>query len=332
MIIFVVRIFKHAPFNQSTIPAQHLQTILDVHQRNAMTGIVTVERPGGETFLLLFLEGMMPAAYQQIGTEIKEKPYSELMNLAAEEMTTLRTLPLPPEGVQAARLLLLWHPPSEEVQCEPDTVRSQIDAWNAQPIASAVHIIWPDAEGLTMLMGNAAPLEEAIFMTDAQVESRADALSAIFSHSADPCTLTRYTASADRIARHEELVQLHKAFDSLIDAVIGRYAELVGTSLSEKTIASLNTQAQTEGWEIKIATTGVVNTHTFQEPQEAAQAYRALLEGANRHIASVIGKRLANLLFLDATVRLSSEIQRTTQAYSLIPLQEMRQELQKRSL
>lgn len=326
----MIDLLRHTPATPVSIPAQQLQSTLNSYEQDLLTGIVKVERAAAATTLLLFIEGIVPAAYSVTGETRKRVSPSDLAALPPEESITLRVLALPTEGVQAVRMLLEWCPPAEKVTGETSVIWEQIGRWAALEAASVIHVTWPDAEGFVTLTGGTAP-NEAFMITATQVTSGPAGLAAAKSHSKNPCTLARHTATADDSAE-EKITLLHTAFDSLVDAVVQRYAELVGSHLAETLMSDLNAQARANQWEIKIAGTGIVDTHAFRKPEAAAQVYRSLLAGLVEHTSAVIGRRLANLLVLEAGVQLSTGSQQAIQTYSLIPAKDMRHELYQKSI
>ena len=189
----------------------------------------------------------------------------------------------------------------------------------------------PNAEGFVCLSGKNPP-NQAVYTTGKHIETGSAGLAAIYSHFASPCTLTRYAAPADYVTKHQDIALLQKTFDSLTGAVFRRYTELVGSYMTQMLILELNTRAHAAEWKVRITDSGIVDTHAFEEPDAAAQAYRSLLDDLIERMAVVVGKRLAGMLVLEASIQLDSAAQQAIQRYSLVPATAIRRDLYGRSI
>jgi len=125
---------------------------------------------------------------------------------------------------------------------------------------------------------------------------------------------------------------LQKAFDSLVNAVIQRYTEIVGSHIARTLILDLNARAHASGWNIRLSTTGVADAQEFGNPDAAAQVYRSLLNDLIEDMGILIGKRLAGALVLEASIQLGSAVQKTIQTHALIPAKTIRHDLYGRSV
>lgn len=326
----MLRLLEHTPAAQSIVPVSRLQAMLNTYQQDWLTGVVQIAWAADTRTLLLLVDGKIVSAYLLTEETRKAISPSDLSAHMSAETLTVRALTLPREGVHTVKSLLEWYPPAEIASVETSALEGQLNAWSTREIPGVVHLIWPDAKGFVMLPGNTPP-EQALFMTERRVEYGRAGLDAIHSHSEGPCTLAYYMAPAD-IAAMREVSLLQKAFDSLVNAVIQRYTEIVGSHMARALILDLNAHTHASGWNIRLSTTGVADDQEFRNPDAAAQAYRSLLNDLMAHMAIVIGKRLAGALVLEASIQLGSAVQKAIQTHSLIPTTTIRRDLYGRSV
>ncbi len=324
-------LFEHAPATQSIVRVSRLQAMLNTYQQDWLTGVVQIAWAADTRALLLFVDGKIVSAYLLTEETRKAISPSDLSAHMSAETLTVRALTLPREGVHTVESLLEWYPPAEIASVETSALEGQLNAWSTREIPGVVHLIWPDAEGFVMLPGNTPP-EQALFMTERRVEHGRAGLAAIHSHPEGPCTLAYYMAPADIAAMRGEVSLLQKAFDSLVNAVIQRYTEIVGSHMARALILELNAHAHASGWNVRLSTTGVADAQEFGNPDAAAQVYRSLLNDLIEHMAIVIGKRLAGALVLEASIQLGSAAQKAIQTHALIPAKTIRYDLYGRSV
>ena len=326
----MLRLLEHIPATQSAVPASRLPVMLNTYQQDWLTGVVQIAWTADARALLLFVDGTITNSYLLTGEARAEISPSDLPAHVSAETLTVRTLALPREGVRAVGSLLEWHPPAEVLSIEADAVEGQLNAWGMQEAAGVIHLAWPDAEGLVALPGNATP-DQAIFMTNRRVERGAAGLTAVRTHREGLCTLARYAAPAGVAALRGEMALLQTTLDSLVNTVIQRYTELVGSHMARTLVLDLNAHAHASGQNVRITSTGV-EAQAFDDLESAAQAYRSLLNDLIEHMAVVIGKRLAGVLVFEVSIQLDSAVQKTIQAYSLVPATTIRRDLYGRTI
>lgn len=325
-------LLEHAPATRSIVPASHLQVMLNTYQQDWLTGIVQIAwASANERLFLLLASGTITNAYLVTGETSTPISPSDLKSRISAETLIVHTLALPPEGLHTVKSLLEWHPPVESLNIEPHDLEGQLNAWSVQGIAGVAHIAWPDAEGFVLLSGENPP-NHAVYTTEKHVETGTAGLYAIYAHAVSPCTLTRYAAPADYVTKRQDLALLQRTFGSLISAVLQRYTELVGRYMTQMLILELNTHAHASGWKVSITDTGIADAHASEEPEVIAQAYRSLLADLIERMAVVIGKRLAGVLVMEASIPLGSAAQQVIQTYSLIPTTTIRRDLYGRSI
>jgi len=308
----MIQLFAHAPATQKEVAASHLLTDLEANQQEWQTGLVEINLTPTMRFVLLLVEGMVLETYLATETACEQISLGRLADLLPAGSVMVRTVTLPLEGVRMAQMLLEWHPPIETVAAETAAIQKYLDGWRTDPATHAVHIAWPDAEGLVARPGS------AVFVSGERVEVGDAGLAAIAAHPAPMCTLARYEARTATL-QQEQTIPLRTAFVLLINSVLERYAELVGFKLADVLAVNLNLKADSKGWRIKITSNGVTDTHSFATPNAAAGAYQSLIGDLIEHMTVIIGARLAKAVVLETVGTLDSRAQQILQTYSMVP-------------
>lgn len=313
----MIPLFIHAAASQPAGPASDLPAILGACERDELTGLVEIKSADVQ-IVLLFVEGMLLDARQITGEAMEKIAPSQLSGLSPAEVRNVRRLALPLEAVRVAKVLLDWHPPVETVPADPGAIAGYLETWAARPVTSMVHLTWLDAEGFVVLPGGVPP-SGAIFVAGGRITSDAPGLAAIHAHRGGPCALTRYEARTDVAVVQEQIAHLRTAFTVLAGAVVARYAELLGSSMTNALMFDVNDAAQTNGWRVKVSMNGVADTHAFESAEAAARAYGMLMTRMIKHMTTVIGARLTNATILEAARRFSPATQQTLKTYRLVP-------------
>ncbi len=327
----MIHLLEHAPAAQSVVPLSRLPMMLDAYRQDWLTGVVRIAWGADAAALFLFAEGALTSAYLLIGETPAEIPLPDLQARISAETISASAVSLPRESIHLIRSVLEWYPPTETATVETSALERQIGTWSTQTTAGVIHLEWPDAEGFVLLPGN-APSDMALFMTEKRIERGAAGLAAIYAHSEALCTLALYVPPAKVLALQGELDALRKTFTTLVNTVMRRYTELVGGHVARTLMLDLSARAQVGGWNIRLANTGVTEAQAFKEPDEAARAYRSLLNDLIEDMAVVIGKRLAGMLVLETSIQLDSAAQKMIQAYSLVPTTTIRRDLYGRNI
>ncbi|MCX6065748.1 MAG: hypothetical protein NT121_08350 [Chloroflexi bacterium] len=114
---------------------------------------------------------------------------------------------------------------------------------------------------------------------------------------------------------------LHSAFSSLVSYLLERFEELTGRILLNQIIRDINFTSAAHGWNVSINSTNITDQAIFSSPQAAAEMYSRLLEAITRHIASILGSDMLDLLMRETIFRLSKPGREVLKEYLLITTQ-----------
>lgn len=304
--------------SERELASHKVEDLLGNYQSDGLTGIVQLNS-GATRIAILLVEGMIILACRPEEERCERIAITEMEPLLPEPQCQISTRILPVEGVRIAKAMLEWYPPAESVTLKDAELSKQLNRWSLEPTVNVLHILWEQAEGCLLFPGEAPP-SSAIYLTAGQqIRAGQAAIDAIRQHAAPSCTVIRYAAPQAAELPPEQIVPLRLAFAELVDNVIIRYTNLVGKGLSNTLILELNAKAQGNGWQIRISSSGVTDTHKFTNLEVARQSYRALLQELRNHMGLVVGTSLSQALLQETAIDLTPENQRALQTHRLLP-------------
>jgi hypothetical protein len=275
------------------VSSSQLQAMLNLFQQDLMNGLVEILYSSDDQVLLLLSSGKITSAYHCHGDTIARHSLSDLpVLLNSRNEGHIRVCELAPSFLRAVKTIIEQPQSSDALSSNTPALPEIIQQKQAMAQPSLLHIHWPHAEGFVFLPGNGFSPRQYAFLSEGQSSDSAAAVSMFSRWSETECTISRYTGDSESEIWKENSLQL--GFALLVEQVMRRHEELVGHLLSRKLEDNLNRLSQMQSWNISIANNAVDDVQLFDSINDAAAAYRAILDLASRQISLVIGTRLFN--------------------------------------
>src|SRR5688572_21766848 len=289
----MISLFDSIYPNKRSVSSNQLQVMLKVFQQDLMNSLVEISYSSEGKILLLFNSGKITCAYHCHGDTIARYPLSDLpVLLNSRDEGQIRICELAPSFLRAVKTIVEQPQSSNIISSNTTLLLGVIQQNQAMPEPSLLHIRWPRAEGFVFLPGNNFSPRQYAFLSEGQSSDSAAAVSMFSRWSETECTISRYAGDSESEIWKENSLQL--GFALLVEQVMRRHEELVGHLLSRKLEDNLNRLSQVQAWNIFIANNAVDDVQLFDSINDAAAAYRTILDLASRQISQVIGTRLFN--------------------------------------
>lgn len=286
----MITLFENIYHDKRSVSFAEVQFMLRLFQQDLKTALLDISYPNDDRILLLLNSGKSVCAYTVQGGQTTRHPAVNLVDLfQGRERGMLRVCDLMPSCFGAVRTLIEQNTSSKTLVATSE-LSGMIQKWQADPLPSFVHILWPKAEGFVFIPGNNFSARQYAFLAEDKLSDSAGAVS-MFSHWYEPeCSVSRYTDQGNYEIWQENNLQL--GFSLLLEHSLRRYTELAGRSLSLKLDDAINRLCQSHSWNIILGNSTVDNVHIFDTSKDAVSAYRTIFDLASRQITQVIGSRL----------------------------------------
>lgn len=303
--------------NKRLVSSNQLQVMLKVFQQDLMNSLVEISYSSEDKILLLFNSGKITCAYHCHGDTIARYPLSDLpVLLNSRDEGEIRICELAPSFLRAVKTIVEQPQSSNIISSNTTSLPGVIQQNQAMPEPSLLHIRWPRAEGFVFLPGNNFSPRQYAFLSEGQSSDSAAAVSMFSRWSEAECTISRYAGDSESEIWKENSLQL--GFALLIEQVMRRHEELVGHLLSRKLEDNLNRLSQMQSWNISIANNAVDDVQLFDSINDAAVAYRTILDLTSRQIGLVIGMRLFDEALESGLDNLSGQLRLAVERNDLV--------------
>lgn len=310
-------LFAPASVGRTAIPAGQLSAAILAYQNDLQTGLVDVDSPGKLRHHLLFARGELVNVYR--GEEVIERidpgVWSASLN-GSSPAASLRVLALTPQAVRIVKILIEQTGDTRYVASPGQQVEAQLESWVNHPVPALAHICWPSAEALALLPGEGISPRYTLFVAADQMLHSSGTLMALYGWKESYKSAVLFSSEPRTIAWTEYL--LHYSFTWLVTHLLERFEELTGRILLNTIIRDINFTSAAHGWGVHIHPVGITDQTIFSSPKAAAEVYSRLVEVIFRHIESVLGVDLLELLVRETVLRLPKTCRVVLNEYLLI--------------
>ncbi len=299
------------------VSSNQLQIMLKLFQQDLMNSLVEISYSPEDKILFLLDRGKITCSYHCVGETIVRSSLSDLpvlLNSRAEGH--IRVCELAPAFLRAVKTIIEQPHISNTLSSGTPALPAFIQQHQVMSEPSLLHIRWPRAEGFVFLPGNNFSPRQYAFLSEGQANDSAAAVSMFSRWSEAECTISQYVSDSEREIWKENSLQM--GFSLLMEQLMRRHEELVGHLLSRKLEDSLNRLSQTQSWNISIANTAVDDVQLFDSLNDAAAAYRMILDLASRQVSVVIGSRLLNEALETGLDSLGTQLRQAIEQNSLV--------------
>jgi hypothetical protein len=316
----MISLFDSIYPNKRLVSSNQLQVMLKVFQQDLMNSLVEISYSSEDKILILFNSGKITCAYHCHGDTIARFPLSDLpVFLNSRDEGEIRVCELAPSFLRAVKTIVEQPQSSNIISSNTTSLPGVIQQNQAMSEPSLLHIRWPRAEGFVFLPGNNFSPRQYAFLSEGQSSDSAAAVSMFSRWSEAECIISQYVGDSESEIWKENSLQL--GFALLIEQVMRRHEELVGHLLSRKLEDNLNRLSQMQSWNISIANNAVDDVQLFDSINDAAAAYRTILDLTSRQIGLVIGMRLFDEALESGLDSLSGQLRLAVERNNLVTAQ-----------
>jgi hypothetical protein len=258
-----------------------------------LTGMAKISFSNGEAITLLISGGNIRQVYYQDGSVSRVSPNFWLSSQFSEKLASLSIKSFPAQRLLFEKIILESEAATREKRrnFQTSALAAQFSVLLGRECASLVRIQWQSAEAFVLIPGSKLARRSTLFLNSDSTEEDAHAIDSIEKWHEANCELTIYPGSLNSEAWQE--THLKVLFESLCNRLLTEYGYLTGRVMITILIQNLMILASQNGWELNRRGNGVIDQTIFVSPQEAAAAYRRLLEMALTHMGAVVGSALA---------------------------------------
>jgi hypothetical protein len=318
----MISLFENIYPDRRLVSTNQLQILLKQSQQDLMNGLVEISYSPEDKLLLLLNSGNITCAYECKGNMVTRSPLSNLSILLSNpSQSHIRICELAPSFLHAIKTIVEQPEGSNTLLSSTTALPDIMQQYRMLPEPSLLHVRWPHAEGFVFLPGNNFSPRQYAFLTEDQSSDSVAAVSMFSRWSETECTVSQYIGDSQTEIWKENNLQF--GFAILIEQIIHRYEELVGHALSRKLEDSLNRLSQMQSWNISIANNTVHDVQLFDSINDAALAYKMLLDLASRQINVVIGSRLFNEALETGLDSLSKQLRQAVEDNYLVAVTQL---------
>lgn len=320
MTIMTYPLFSPAFAEPISISAGKFPASIQAFQKDLQTGLVDVDFQHQPHHQLLFVGGKLVNVYA-FGDGIKRidpEIWLESFN-GTSPAASLRALALPTQAVRIIKILIEQRDDTRFITPPGLSIEEQFVAWKNHAVPALAHIRWPSADGLALFPGKGGLPSYTLFVAADQILHSAGSMMAFFGWKETCDSAVLFSSEPLTPAWTEYL--LHNAFSSLVSYLLERFEELTGRILLNQIIRDINFTSAAHGWNVSINSTNITDQAIFSSPQAAAEMYSRLLEVITRHIESILGADMLDLLMRETIFRLSKPGRAVLKEYLLITTQ-----------
>jgi hypothetical protein len=308
-----------APYvEQNATSARQIQSILQMYRQDLLTGVMITGYPTGEELFFLFAKGRGIAIYSVSAVKVERYQPSSVSGLIADRGDgNIRTLPLSPQTLRLAKILIEQNDRGETRTAKTSEIQPLLLEWGKLPQPSLVHIRWAEAEGAVLLPGNGAEPDHSFFITHGSVLEQQKAYKE-FAHWHEPaCVLFRLQDDGQMAAWQD--YDLHSAFGAMAEQVLARYQNFVGRSFLNKLAEDVNTLSRNRGWNIASFGDTISDQQIFDQLTDAVDAYQAIFRIMLEQITAVVGPKLTKSVLQEARGHLGQNLREALVSHAFLP-------------
>jgi hypothetical protein len=301
--------------NEIHATSQQAHAIVHTYRQDLKTGVIQLSAGPDEQTLLLFHNGKVISSYLVTpDTWKRQQPSEWAAKLDADEMG-IKTVELPIEGVHIVKFSIEQQGEIKKAAIRSGEVKTLIEEWNTAAETGLAAVLWSDAQATLVLPGSSKPIEILFFASRDQMATGLDGMRLLTTQPDEACIANYIPAQTTLDAWRE--YQLHRAFSEGMKAILTRYQELAGRSLLNALSQELSEATAGQEWAIQVSGTNVIDRQVFHSIEDAANAYRMLVNLCLADIETVVGTKFSNAIVEDAVRSLDGSSQDILKTYPL---------------
>ncbi len=313
----MIKFFPNAPDNPATGSARYTQSLIRVYYQDFQSGILELDYPPSNQYILLLIEGSAIAAYKINDKDCTAVPVETATSPRVEGDLSLRFVQLPREAVRVTREVIEWGPAVQTTNADSNDVKNLVEAFQKEQATGIMQIVWPRQEGFLTLRQGQLLHSEAVLSSPMGVEAGSSIMRMILNDASGPCFINFFEARSATQTFQQQI--LRAAVGQWFSGILSRYIQLVGLNLTKALAQDLSRVMRSRAWYIQVFPESINDSHVFSSVDNTAQAYQQLLKSLVAHASKVIGASLTNSMLAEAFSRLEPSNQEAIQQYSLLP-------------
>jgi hypothetical protein len=291
----MIEFFSYAPANLKTGSSSKIREMLDVNQRQQLSGLVEINFEQRDDRYLL-LNGEAVGTYYLTATSSTQYLSPILINAGlVRALISVRSLCLAMQSASSAWLV-------NGISCsvaahQSSGLRNILQVFLVNKTCGLLRVIDTAGELAVPIIDGFTVAAEAVFSA-VQVDIGPSALSRGMQPSSNNCTVVLYEARPDT-ASFKQLI-LRQVISELAESVLRRYNEIVGGRLLSAMGNELNQVLRLNRLHMQLVGEHLDNSHIFKSMEDATRSYSVLFKALHVHMTHVIGIGLAGSLQKEA--------------------------------
>lgn len=308
-------LFSSIPVLIDGVSGGYILNQVQMRGRDLFTGLFHVS--GSQEFTVFFSEGRLVSLYRLNGgcwEHIPAAAWDETLSHAAGDLRELR---LPDEGLRVWRLLLETDFGGARTvpSLRASELNSYLSKWQRGGKAGLALVRQAELGAVVLLPSDSPEPTEGVLVSRSQLKTGLAVVTQMQTWGDQICQVKLCTQNERSEGWRE--YNLRVSFGLLIQKVLKRYEELAGRFLVSDLDEQVNAESHSRGWAISLFGNNMSIRQYFETTKAAGRVYAALLNIMNRHIDSVVGRKMAETIFSNTMLQLNEEARSLLQMHVL---------------
>ena len=224
--------------------------------------------------------------------------------------------PMPAQVLLFQKIVIEQRLRSTPIERKTTELMELISSYEKREKAVVLQVIWKNAQAFVFVPGSGISSQRVIFYTTGSIEEGRPGLARINTWGEPNCSVYTYDCDLGNAASIE--LQLSMMFEWLCNYMLTQYGYLTGNVLVRSIVRNLIIFAAANELNIREMDCVLTDLMTFQSVDEAADAYRKLLNSVRHQMRTVIGSNLLASIEKQALNSLSGVYQELARNYQLL--------------
>jgi len=266
---------------------------------------------------LLICEGVAKQVYFEDAFSLQCHPGENWKDeLAKYSIGGFFIKPMPAQVLLFQKIVIEQRLRSTPIERKTTELMELISSYEKREKAVVLQVIWKNAQAFVFVPGSGISSQRVIFYATGIIEEGRPGLSRINAWGESHCSVNTYDCDQGNAASIE--LQLSMIFEWLCNYMLTQYGYLTGNVLVRSIVRNLIIFAAASDLNIREMNCVLTDLMVFQSADEAAEAYRKLLNSVRHQMRTVIGSNLLASIEKQALNSLNGVYQELARNYQLL--------------
>jgi hypothetical protein len=305
------------PSAVALLPCSEIRARIDQLLGEHFTGLAQAAFVPQMDMTLLICDGVAKQVYFEDAFSLQCHPGENWKDpLAKYSIGGFFIKSLPVQALLFQKIVIEQRLRSTPVERKTTELLEIISSYEKREKAVVLQVIWKNAQAFVFVPGSGISSPRVIFHTAGIVEEGRPGLARISTWGERNCSVNAYDCDLENAAFIE--LQLSMMFEWLCNYMLTQYGYLTGNVLVRSIVRNLIIFAAANELNIRERDCVLTDLMIFQSADEAADAYRKLLNSVRHQMRTVIGSNLLASIEKQALNSLSGMYQEMARNYQLL--------------